>query len=411
MTSQEGPPDFPHSFASPGAKSSALAHFSSYYSEGYDGSDHPQPPFSTDNPLGSSTATPSHPKATTASITSAFQTSASTTSAKPVSHTHTTSSTTPSFAANGISEKLHKMTTGQMAATVSASVIFAALLGLLIFLLLKRRRRHSQDGATAAFFPAMREKMGSIGTRRRQPPPGSTSLPAPTAVAPILTSHQNNAYFTGLDTSSHASHSRPPSGEYYAPARRSEGGTTFAEPPPPYRAKTSSQRSRQSRQEQPSHTSEDNASGNPRALSPFDDPDNEISISQTIAHNLRQAAVGVGMARPGTALSRTNRHGDGGGGDSINTSEYSDSASIHSARAARMSVGSAYIIETMSVTSSGGGDGRESYQKSERTASDPFVSPIGSPVGSLAGSGTARDGRRDSDVSELEHETSGEQLR
>ncbi|KAK3066947.1 hypothetical protein LTR53_016472 [Teratosphaeriaceae sp. CCFEE 6253] len=191
--------------------------------------------------------------------------------------------------------------------------------------------------------------------------------------SPVVTSGQNHAYFTGLDTSSQGSH-RGDSGEYYAPSsaftRRSEGGT-FADPPPPYKSKSLAS----------NRTSAATAAGMPdlavpalaaaavpvvrepsgphdRDLaSPFADPvlADDASETSTIRGGVYAPTGGIRavdptylsspvLARPSTGASRTPSQRStfsavSAAGRSINSDAYSDTASLHSARAARLSVG------------------------------------------------------------------------
>ena len=114
-------------------------------------------------------------------------------------------------------------------------------------------RKRDAGGAYAA--PAvMKEKVGSFRRRRDPPPPPPLSTEPPV----ILTSDQNNAYYTGLDTSSFGS--RGNSGEYHP--RGSE------EPPPPYM-----------REPSPPPIEE-------RVRSPFEDPESPIDV----ANGMRRAS-------------------------------------------------------------------------------------------------------------------------
>lgn len=164
---------------------------------------------------------------------------------------------------------------------------------------------------------------------------------AAAAAAPIVTNSSNNAYYTGLDTSSHGS--RPSnSQEYYAP-RSSEGGT-FADPPPPYHdGKPPPQL--------PAHEAVGDeallgiGAGVPhlqepepavRTRSPFEDP-----VSPLDEHD-RAGVDGILLSpveRPAVSRSSTVSRAI-----SFSSTQYSDTASVHSARAARRSVAGPHVI-------------------------------------------------------------------
>ncbi|KAK5111548.1 hypothetical protein LTR62_004844 [Meristemomyces frigidus] len=264
---------------------------------------------------------------------------------------------------------------GALAAAILVPLLFGLLALLLAFLCLRRRRTQDQTRrhSAAAFLPAMREKFGKFGSVR------GTSYTAPVTAAPVMTSERNNAYFTGLDTSSQGSR-RGESGEYYAPPRRSEGGTTFDEPPPPYKAKsvpsTGASLTRTSIPDvaEPAASTVIPTVHEPRASttrSPFADP------SPTTTSNLNTAFLASPLdQRPQTSRSTSQR--------SFNSDQYSETASVHSARAARMSV-----IEPQIIGGSGNpfGDRTNSVERSPRVSADEQGGMMGR--------------RRNSDVSAL----------
>lgn len=216
----------------------------------------------------------------------------------------------------------HKdLTNAALAAAVVVPIltVFSAI--VLILLCLRRRRQNPSPEHTPMVAAAgIKEKLGSF-RRRRDPPP-----PPPVSEPPVLTSQHNNAYLTGLDTSSIGS--RGDSGEYQVRASY--------EPPPPYIR-------------EPSPPSVD-----ARARSPFEDPPED----QRLANDIYLAAIN----RSGTPRSTSNV--------SVSSTLYSDNVSVHEAREARRSIGGAQIVEAMSITG----------EEGDRRASDPFVSPISSPV-------------------------------
>ena len=128
---------------------------------------------------------------------------------------------------------------GIMAAMVVPPVIvLLAILGLCFFLARRRRSKRRYSSAAKEAPVSNMEMAGNDSVReyRLAPPPPSSPPPIvnfDSSPAPIIVSDRNNAYLTGLDTSSQGS--RPTSyGDFDDNlARRSLGGT-FLEPPPPY---------------------------------------------------------------------------------------------------------------------------------------------------------------------------------
>ena len=126
--------------------------------------------------------------------------------------------------------------------------VFTAI--VLLFFCLRRRTTTSLEGEPPVPAAAsLKEKLGSFRRRPKAPPPA----PAPATDPPILTSEQNNAYYTGLDTSSLGS--RGDSGEYQPRA-------SYEPPPPPYIREPSPQEM--------------------RTRSPFDDPPHDHSIADSM---------------------------------------------------------------------------------------------------------------------------------
>ncbi|KAI7232813.1 hypothetical protein KC330_g5725 [Hortaea werneckii] len=126
------------------------------------------------------------------------------------------------------------MSSGAVAAAIVVPLLFALLALILTILCLRRRRRRRNNPTSTTtsshthFLTPMREKFSRSSPRNSLPPPTASLATGP----PIVTSPHNNTYNTGLDTPG-TSH-RGQSDEYYAPPRRSEGGT-FVDPPPPYK--------------------------------------------------------------------------------------------------------------------------------------------------------------------------------
>lgn len=284
-----------------------------------------------------------------------------------------------------------------MVAAVLVPIILVLLGVLLAFLCVRRRAQanHRRAGSGAAFLPIEQEKRSWRSSAGSTGPQARTDGEA--IGAPIVTSQRNNAYFTGLDTSSHTSRAGE-SVEYYTPERRSLGGTS-AEPPPPYRGMGSndaipsipplpvmgagfalSDRNEMS-DEQRAHARSSMA----EAYWPLAEPE-----SPTALHALPHADLGLvpfpANERPSTSASQR----------SITSTLYSDSASVHDAQTARLSIGPTAAMSTASFTenpipesskakprivSSGSGLGL-------RTSSDPFDDPK-SPVSSLSSAGSS----------------------
>ncbi|KAK3723889.1 hypothetical protein LTR37_001373 [Vermiconidia calcicola] len=108
--------------------------------------------------------------------------------------------------------------------------ILAILTGIMLAFFLLRRRSLKNSRTTSAL---TNEKLDDSSIQESHPP---SAFPLPriaVAAPPIVTSQQNNAYNTGLDTWSSSSRSQSMrEGEDYAP--RFSGGSAWVEPPPPY---------------------------------------------------------------------------------------------------------------------------------------------------------------------------------
>lgn len=124
------------------------------------------------------------------------------------------------------------------AAIIPPLVVFLAVLGLCFFL--SRRRRTQRRYSNAARAPLSAMEMASTRNNetreyRRSPSPAPPVSFNNLSPAPVIVSDRNNAYLTGLDTSSQGS--RPQSyGDFDDISIRRSVGGTFAEPPPPYKA-------------------------------------------------------------------------------------------------------------------------------------------------------------------------------
>lgn len=329
----------------------------------------------TDTALGGTTPSTDQPVATETQVTSTQDDNTSTgagplaTSALPYAATRTASSTSavqssgsdaqpaptsysPVNASTSALPQLDRAYSGGMSSAAIAAAVVVPLLVLALVLaafLLLRRRDRTRPRITPGFVPAMKERFG----RHAQ---------SAGASVPILTSSTNNAYFTGLDTSSNGSQHGPGEG-FYAP-RQSEGGT-FMEPPPPYKPKSPEPDTQSDSRATPAAVG---PSGPPSVREPDDDRQDTTTPfldSDTPVSPISVTYEGAFPAAERPAVSRQ------GTQRSITSTLYSDSASVHSARAARMSVGGTQLI------------GADEAQR----AVDPFDDPE-SPVSSVGGEDT-----------------------
>lgn len=259
-------------------------------------------------------------------------------------------------------DRHHGLTGGEIAAAVVVPLLF--LIALIAGVFFLRRRRRTMD----------RNIDTNQGTNSTMPPPAMKQTtnhathPSTSSAVPILTSTSthNPTYYTGLDTvSSHQPSTRDPSNDY----AQSPGGTTFYEPPPAYK-KPRSSHSEGTTGAPPSYNHNqtehpqtrnipqlalpaDTGSG---TFDPFSDPESPIStfsrhgslddalaarspVSPVDNHDTSRLMSPSQQQRPET--SRTNT------GLSINSDAYSDTASVHSARAARLSIGfgGAHVVD------------------------------------------------------------------
>lgn len=241
---------------------------------------------------------------------------------------------------------------GQVAAAIAVPILFTALLAVLAFLILRRRKnsrhRNANDGnssirggANGGFF-GLREKWGSLKSS------------ASSHKEPQVTSLQNRAYMSGLDTSSRGTSSQQNSGEYYNDP-----------PPPPYKVNvtTHAQAAPVLPMLSTNLSKFDSRPCTPQPMTQRNPPHPPISpLSDTHSAFLTPWTVDY---RPNSSSHSA---------QSINSDAYSDTASIHSARAARMSVGGPTIITT----------GPHLPVSRAESLGDPFDDPH-TPVPSLPG--------------------------
>ncbi|KAH9844756.1 hypothetical protein Tdes44962_MAKER07101 [Teratosphaeria destructans] len=257
------------------------------------------------------------------------------------------------------------MSHGALAAAIGVPVLVAILALLLAYLFL--RRRHNRKLNPHTRMPSASAFLEKGDTR--------TSLQP---LSRIVAHHErNSAYFTGLDTSASADDSRAVSGEYYPAAgdagahRRgtSDASTVGSDPPPPYKPMTASGRTSSttvdplavafdpSRHHRPNYvlpdiptlTREDNHSPftDAAAVSFTDAPDLSPLPDSPLGNTLRPTTSRTVSAR------------------SFSSTLYSDNASVHSARAQRVSV-VPIMMDRMS------GEGRSAPVSPALSLGDPF---------------------------------------
>lgn len=237
---------------------------------------------------------------------------------------------------------------GQLAAAIAVPIVFTALFALLAFLIFRRRSRLSQnqarpdtsnsDGSRSAGFFGLREKWGSLK---------SSASSQHNEKSPEVSSAHNNTYTTGLDTSSRSTTSPP----------RDE--------PPPYPV--------------------NDVPVLARNMTNFSHP----RPSQDVHAAAAAPAVPDDFLTPNPSFLRSTRPGSA---RSINSDAYSDTASIHSARAARMSVG-AVITPGMYAGNGANKSG---------SVGDPFETPTPSL---MLGRGRSRQDSAESKESEKSKES------
>ncbi|KAK4500568.1 hypothetical protein PRZ48_008757 [Zasmidium cellare] len=266
------------------------------------------------DPVTSYTAVSSSLPATISSQRSSpTMTPAPTSMSSAASAGETTSSATPIPVQHDHDNGLSK---GELAAAIVVPIVVVLALAALLILCLRRRKQQSstsrEGSLSAAFIPAsIKEKWASMRTSNASAPRDQ----------PIVTNPQNNAYNTGLDTSSHGS----------APHSSGRASSDLQPPPPPYTLP-------QMRQ----HT-------------PLDIP----------TPNTPSAAALLAMPLdPPQPSSRSAR--------SITSTLYSDTASVHSARAARVSVAGPNVVQSLPNASR------------SMSSADPFDTEANTPVSPMS---------------------------
>lgn len=243
---------------------------------------------------------------------------------------------------------------GKIAAAVVIPVLFLLALAFAIFFIRRRRRRrnaallnqnpylHPMTDRSGPGAAAFAKETGVVKPRGN---------PQPEAAAPILTSATNNSYFTGLSTpttpSRASTRTRATSGDSARP-----GG--FYEPPPPAYVKHAPPGSTPTLPQlsfaadpfmdpvsPTTPTDSDHTSPTGAALAALSGRDTAFTATSLSPDNSNNRGVSRGMgsisrpdiSRTGTMISVA----------SFNSDTYSDTASLHSARPARMS-GAAQVI-------------------------------------------------------------------
>lgn len=332
------------------------------------------------DPVTSYSATSSSsPTITTARTTTRSMAPASTTTSTAASAGETTKSPTPL----PVQQHHHDndLSDGSLAAAIVVPIVAVLAITAILFFCFRRRKRqaHGERAGSlgAVFIPAsIKEKWSSM----------RTSNASGRQQEPVVTNIRNNAYNTGLDTSSHGSgyRSQQTSGEF-TPGRRSEGGTTFVQPPPPYdvNARNSQQmptaptlpqmaystplsmsfdmpRGQQARSVSPhSRPSAARAPPSSHSLSPLSHIHDTPSAAALLA-------MPLDLPQPSSRSAR-----------SITSTLYSDTASVHSARAARMSVGGPNVVQSQPGAS-------RSMSGSARSGIDPFDTEANTPITPLS---------------------------
>lgn len=260
------------------------------------------------------------------------------------------------------------------AAIIGPIIALMAFIGLVILCLRrnKRRQRTSSDASrgtrTSFFGGGWKEKWGSI----------RSSASSQHYKEPVVTSHSNNAYMTGLDTSSRSGslYQHHSGGHYTQNSDGGAGAEYTGEPPPPYLrgapeipplAAISTNISLPSSR-RPSTVGR----GDPHELHPL----SPQHLAPPVAHFSPLSAADLPTPPFLDSSAR-----------SINSDVYSETASVHSARAARMSIGGPIGVEMLPsplktrgsrMTMKGSiseGSGASSGTADGKRHSDPFDDP------------------------------------
>ncbi|KAF7192093.1 hypothetical protein HII31_06479 [Pseudocercospora fuligena] len=248
---------------------------------------------------------------------------------------------------------------GELTAAIVVPIITSLSIIILAIMCLRRRRKTKRErtssdasrGTKRSFFgaaPGWKEKWGSI-----------RSSASSQHKEPVVTSESNNAYMTGLDTSSRSNSSQR--GEY------DHAGEI---PPPPYILGAP---------EIPPLATVNTNISLPTSRRPSAVGVDQHEMSHLASNNASQHLAPPISPRtdhlPSPAFLDSSAR-------SINSDVYSETASVHSARAARMSIGGPITVPMLNTSKS-----RATMKEGKRN-SDPFDDP-NTPVSGLTPTGSA----------------------
>ncbi|EME80584.1 uncharacterized protein MYCFIDRAFT_78283 [Pseudocercospora fijiensis CIRAD86] len=251
---------------------------------------------------------------------------------------------------------------GELAAAIVVPIITSLSIIVLAIMCLRRRKKtkrastssDASRGTKRSFSGAaagLKEKWGSV-----------RSSASSQHREPVITSASNNAYMTGLDTSLRSNSPEQQqqhhhSGEFYLPNHETQTGE-IPPPPPPYILGAPSI---------PPLTISLPPSRRPSAVD-LHDHDHELSH--------------LYLAAPSPAFLDSSAR-------SINSDVYSETASVHSARAARMSIGGPITVPMLNTSKS-----RATMKDGGKRNSDPFGDPL-TPISAMTPVGVrSRQGSR-----------------
>jgi hypothetical protein len=324
--------------------------------------------------------------ATTASQSSTFSTSASNSAASDQASHHPSNSSDSSL--QTANKGYHSGPSGgKIAAAIAIPLIFLLALGFGLFYLRRRRRRRSAAlaGSQPYHHHPMTDRSRSAFSKEaalaKSTPPAIRNPNPNASAAPILTSATNNSYYTGLSTpttpSRASTQTRGRSNDSARPESAALPASIYEIPPPAY-AKHAPPGSTPTLPQlsfatdpfmdpvSPITSTSDHSSPTNAALAALSGRD--TAFTATSLSPVSNSRSGNGVTRPNISRAGTMRSVA-----SVTSDMYSDTASVHSARPARMSGVAAQVVGSGSRLSGGsyapgwvvGGDGR----------GDPFGDP------------------------------------
>lgn len=272
---------------------------------------------------------------------------------------------------------------GQIAAAVVIPLVVLLALGFGLFYLRRRRRRRSAALASQYLdHHHMTDRSAFSKEAAALPEPSQPRTPRPNATAPVLTGTINNAYYTGLSTPTTPSRASTQTRGHGSADTDRRALSPYEIPPPAY-AK---------------HAPPGSTPTLPHlsfAADPFMDPISPVpsedqsrpSSSPTAAAlaalsgrdtNLTATSLSPvsNFSRPHGGVSRTGTMRSLGAA-SVTSDMYSDTASVHSARPARMSGGAAatHVTSSGNRLSAGEGTFAPGLVVGGGRAGDPFGDP------------------------------------